>query len=223
MPSNPTVLIIPGFWEGPAVFNSVSTLLTASNFKTEIATLPSTGTTSPGNPSLQDDVAAVRTHLEKLVQQGDDVLLVVHSAGGFIGTDAMQGLDKKARQAEGLGGGVVGIVFVTAAVVEEGYVHQALPFAVEKDGALHWKNGWGCLTPQPAHGWRGTTMYAGWRDVESVYLVCEEDQCIPGSLQEEFARLAGSRIEKCSAGHMPQLSQPRRVVEVIIHAAAAFA
>lgn len=41
----------------------------------------------------------------------------------------MEGLSKKAREAQGLSGGVVGIVFVAAAVVEEGHVHGDLPFA----------------------------------------------------------------------------------------------
>ncbi|OGM44088.1 hypothetical protein ABOM_007317 [Aspergillus bombycis] len=239
MPPTPTILIIPGLWEGPTGFDPIAALLTASNLKTEIATLPSTGTISPGNPSLKDDVIAVRAHIDKLVQQGEDILLVLHSAGGFIGCEAMEGLSKKAREERGLSGGVVGIVFVAAAVVEEGYVHQALPFAAEEGGALHCiqpertlfndldeagKRKWlGVLRPQPAHGWRGTTTFAGWKDVESVYLVCEEDQSLPVFLQEEFAGLAGSKIERCSAGHMPHLSQPSRVVEVIKDAVAAFA
>lgn len=79
------------------------------------------------------------------------------------------------------------------------------------------------LKPQPAQGWNGTTIYAGWKDVKSVYLICEEDQVIPAFLQEELAGLAGSRIERCSAGHLPHLSQPSRIVEVIKDAVAAFA
>ena len=41
----------------------------------------------------------------------------------------MEGLSKKAREAQGLSGGVVGIAFVAAAVVEEGHVHGDFPFA----------------------------------------------------------------------------------------------
>ncbi|KAE8325072.1 Alpha/beta hydrolase fold-1 [Aspergillus sergii] len=238
MSRNPTILIIPGLWEGPTVFNPVSALLTASNLKTEIATLPSTGTISPGNPSLKDDVLAVRTHIEKLVQQGENVLLVLHSAGGFIGSEAMEGLTEKDREARGLSGGVVGIVFVAAAVVEKGYVHGDLPFSVVEGGALHCvqpeqtlfndlneeeKGKWlEVLRPQPAQGWNAATTYAGWKEVKSVYLVCEEDQVIPAFLQEELAGLAGSRVQRCNAGHMPHLSQPSRVVEVIKDAVAAF-
>lgn len=74
--------------------------------------------------------------------------------------------------------------------------------------------------PQPADGWNGRVPYAGWKEVPSVYLVCEGDYAITPELQEELAGLTGSQIERCSAGHMPQLSQPSRVVEVIRAAAA---
>lgn len=124
----PTILFVPGFWEGPTVFGAVSSLLTTDGFKTETAVLPSTGTTSPGNPGMKDDIAAVRKHLQGLVSQGDDVVLVLHSAGGFLGSEAMEGLSKK--KGEGEKGGVIGIVFLSGAVFPEGYEHQPLPFAV---------------------------------------------------------------------------------------------
>ncbi|KAB8243271.1 hypothetical protein BDV35DRAFT_396037 [Aspergillus flavus] len=142
----------------------------------------------------------------------------------------MEWFSRKDREERGLSGGVVGIVFGAAAVVEEGYVHGDLPFGVaEPEQTLfndldeEEKGKWlDVLKPQPAQGWNGTTIYAGWKDVKSVYLICEEDQVIPAFLQEELAGLAGSRIERCSAGHLPHLSQPSRFVEVIKDAVAAF-
>lgn len=38
----------------------------------------------------------------------------------------------------------------------------------------------------------------------------------------ELAKLAGSRVEKCAAEHMPMLSMPDKVVDVIIGAAKEF-
>lgn len=76
------------------------------------------------------------------------------------------------------------------------------------------------LKPQPAAGWDNTITYTGWKDVPSVYLVCEGDQALPPSLQEQLAALVGSKAEKCSAGHMFMLSQPEKVAEVIQNAAA---
>ncbi|PYH91652.1 alpha/beta-hydrolase [Aspergillus ellipticus CBS 707.79] len=216
----PTLLIVPGFWEGPSVFENVASLLRADGFTTEIATLPSTGTVSPGNPTMADDIAAIRAHLTQIVERDEEVILVLHSAGGFLGSAAME---------------VVKIVFVAGAVFPEGYEHQPLPFAVVEGGASYCaqpevllfddvaepeKAMWLAeMKPQPAQGWDGTVTYAGWKQVPSVYLITEGDKALPVPLQEQLAGLAGSHIERCSAGHMPQLSQPGRVVEVIKAAA----
>ena len=71
------------------------------------------------------------------------------------------------------------------------------------------------LRSQPATGWDDTITYCGWREVPSVYLVCEGDQCLPISLQLQLAELAGSRIERCTGGHMAVVSQFKKVAEVI--------
>lgn len=127
----PTILFVPGFWEGPAPFARVTTLLQSAGYPTQTATLPSTGTSSPGNPSMKDDIAAVRSRITELVDDdagGTTVVLVLHSAGGFVGSNAAEGLDVKARQGAGLKGGVCRIVFLTGAVFPVGYRHAPLPF-----------------------------------------------------------------------------------------------
>ena len=79
----PAIIFVPGAWEGPAVFAGVAkTLQEDHGFSTSVASLVSTGQASPGNTSLQDDIAAVRAFIEPLVSRGRHVLLVLHSAGG---------------------------------------------------------------------------------------------------------------------------------------------
>ena len=74
------------------------------------------------------------------------------------------------------------------------------------------------LQSQPATDWDNTITYCGWREVPSVYLVCEGDRCVPASVQLQLAETAGSQIEKCAAGHMAMLSMPEKVVKVIVKA-----
>lgn len=71
------------------------------------------------------------------------------------------------------------------------------------------------IKPQPAEGWDDTVRYTGWKDVPSIYLICEGDNALPVPLQEQLAGLAGSEIQRCSAGHLAMLSQPEAVVGVI--------
>lgn len=124
--SSPTILFVPGFWEGPAPYEHVCSLLERSGFSTEIAALKSTGKVSPGNPTMLDDIAAIRSAVEKLVESGKEVVMVMHSGGGFLGSNAIEGLGTKARgEAKG---GVIKLIFVAAAVFPEGFQHQPLPF-----------------------------------------------------------------------------------------------
>lgn len=71
------------------------------------------------------------------------------------------------------------------------------------------------LKPQPAEGWDDTITYCGWKEVPSVYLVCEKDQVIPPPMQTQIGEMAGCKMESCDAGHMAILSVPEKVAEVV--------
>ncbi|KAI4104015.1 MAG: hypothetical protein L6R37_003497 [Teloschistes peruensis] len=176
--------------------------------------------------------------VEAVIAEGVQVVLVAHSGGGFLGSNAIEGLSAKARTESGLNGVVVGIVFLTAALFPEGFKHQPLPFAESKGGAMYCANPkstffgdldeaianeWvGKLKCQPAYGWDDTITFCGWKEVPSVYLICEGDQAIPAAVQLQMAESAGSKIERCSAGHMVILSMPEKAAAVIEAAVASF-
>lgn len=60
----------------------------------------------------------------------EDVVLVAHSGGGFIGANAIEGLTSKDRTGKGLKGGISKLVFLTGAIFPEGFTHADLPFQV---------------------------------------------------------------------------------------------
>ena len=126
--SLPVVLLIPGFWEGPTVFDSVVKSLKTHGYTARAIPLQSTGQASPDNPSMTDDVRALHAAIESVVAEGQEVLLVLHSAGAFLGSMAIEGLSVRERNGQGLKGGVVKIVFLAGAVWPEGYQHGPLPF-----------------------------------------------------------------------------------------------
>ena len=119
--------------------------------------------------------------------------MVIHSGGSFLGCSAIEGLAVKTRRADHKTGGVIKIVFLSGAVFPDSFKLESLPFY--------------------------TITYCGWRVVPSVYLVCEEDQVISPPLQLQLAELASSKVEKGGTGHMPHLSVPQRVMEVVKTAA----
>lgn len=89
----------------------------------------------------------------------------------------------------------------------ESFFHD-LPEA-EKD---YWMGQMRC---QPAADWDRELTYCGWMDVPSAYLVCEGDKLFPVEIQLHLAGMAGSEVLRCEDGHMVQLSNPEKVVEVI--------
>jgi pimeloyl-ACP methyl ester carboxylesterase len=87
-----------------------------------------------GYPTEADDAHVVIKLLEKLViDEGRLVLLVAHSSGGWVATEAAQpALQATARKAEGKHGGVIGIFYIGAFIIPVGEsVHS---FFQPKDG-----------------------------------------------------------------------------------------
>ncbi|KAK8132281.1 alpha/beta-hydrolase [Apiospora kogelbergensis] len=87
-----------------------------------------------GYPQGDEDTQAVLSILEPLVlKEGKKVLLVAHSSGGWVATQAARPeLQFKARNANGQPGGIVGILYMGAFVIPVGEsIHS---FFQPKDG-----------------------------------------------------------------------------------------
>ena len=124
-----SIVLVPGFWEGPSVYTPVLELLRQdSDYSVIVGVLPSTGVPSPGNPTLADDTTTIRCLIESQINGDKDVVLVLHSAGGYIGCNAIQGLTAKERTGRGLKGGVKRIVFLCAGIFEKGSTTGFMPF-----------------------------------------------------------------------------------------------
>lgn len=72
--------------------------------------------------SIGDDVAALTTEvlLPLIEEQRKDVLLYLHSYAGFPGSAAIKGLSKAEPLGTGKNGGVIGLIYQSAFVPQEG-------------------------------------------------------------------------------------------------------
>lgn len=179
----------------------------------------------------------MRDGVAELVSAGKKVVLVMHSAGGFTGSQAIEGLSAEERKRKGEEGGIVKLVYLTAALIPEGEKHPTdMPFMKVEDGHLlpvdpiplffndiplaeaerHLQS----FTWQPANYLKHIHItYGAWKEIPSVYLFCEKDKVIPLEIQQGIAQMAGAETESCDAGHSVMLSQPERCVDVIRKAA----
>jgi pimeloyl-ACP methyl ester carboxylesterase len=121
--AKPTLVFVPGIWEGTSVFEAVASSLREHGYSTVYAPLASTGHASPGNPTLLDDVQHIRNVIMPLVENEKNVIVVGHSAGGPLGAAATKGLSVNERTEAGKVGGVQKFVFLTAGLVPAGWRH----------------------------------------------------------------------------------------------------
>ena len=119
--SKPVVVVVPTAWHSPKHYSLLFDLLQKSGYNVSAQPLPSLNPATPVNVHLATDADFVRhQQLLPLLEQGKDILLVMHGYGGCPGGMAATGLSKKQRSAEGLKGGVVGLVFVAGFLLNEG-------------------------------------------------------------------------------------------------------
>ncbi|KAK3074071.1 hypothetical protein LTR53_003783 [Teratosphaeriaceae sp. CCFEE 6253] len=237
-----TIILIPGAWHfGTKHFKPLTSRLEAAGYNVTPLDLPSIGD-NPPLTGYKDDITHIANAISTAADQGQDIVLVLHSRGGHCGSDAAQGLSKADRAAAGKPGGIVRLVFICAFVAPEGL---SVWFAtngpddwqqVDHETVTPMRAGeifYNDCTPEQIEAAsrdirRQNTncfllplTYAAWKHIPSTYLVCEADQAIPLPAQEAMIAQPGAMftVERCKAGHSPFLSMPDFTAEVVRRAA----
>jgi hypothetical protein len=173
---------------------------------------------------------------------GNDVVVVVHSAGGVTGSEATKNLSKPERENAGKKGGVVRMVYLCAFAAPEGVgVYNATR------GPMPWQDVtettsfphdpmyrfYHDVDPELAQQaianlgkhslkakWSPAT-YAAWKHIPSTYLLCEADRAIPLEVQEAMIAAPGANftVERCASGHSPWMVMPDFTADVVRRAA----
>lgn len=224
--SKPSIVFAHGLWADGSCFSKVIGLLQADGYEC-ISTQNQLNT-------VEDDAAAVRTSFNRASNR--PIVLVGHSYGGAVITVA--GTDDRVRA----------LVYICALAPDEGETSQA---EQEKhpttavfnhievvDGRI-WLKPSGTsafcgdlsdeeqklvyatqgapladLFTQPVRG-------AAWKTKPTFYIVGANDQTVHPDLERFVAKRMNARITELQSSHVPMLSQPQRVYEVIVDAARA--
>lgn len=110
----PTIVLVHGAWHKPLHYQEYVDSLCKRGFTVHCPYLPSSNGTSPPNASFADDVACVRSVIKSLVEEGQRILLIMHSYGGAVGTDAVDDLTITERKNSNLPGGVIHLLYLCA-------------------------------------------------------------------------------------------------------------
>jgi len=207
----PTLVLISGAWHTSTCYDLIIPPLESSGYTTIALTLPSVGA-EPALPDFSADVALIHKTVTKLVNDGKEVVVIMHSYGGMPGTEAMKGLGREDRKKNGKVGGVVKLVYLTSWMVSEGQsvlssgggrggkggeskvrvdggkIHHLCPIPlfyndVSQDEAEY-------RAAQIKHHSRETfnskLTYPAYKYIPTVYMFCTEDQTIPIERQEKL-------------------------------------
>jgi pimeloyl-ACP methyl ester carboxylesterase len=225
MSSKPAIVFAHGLWADGSCYSKVIDLLHADGYEVI--------STQNQLNAVEDDAAAVRTSFNRV---SGPVVLVGHSYGGTVITVA--GTDER----------VGALVYICALAPDEGETSQAeqdkhprtavFDHIEVVDGRV-WLKPSGTaefcgdlpdeeqklvfatqgapladLFTQPVRG-------AAWKSKPSWYIVGTNDRTVHPDLERFVAKRMSAKITELQSSHVPMLSQPKRVYEVIREAAEA--
>lgn len=243
----PTILLVQGSFQLPEAYGKLVSALRSRGFPVVQPGLPSLSDhDSPdfAKRDLADDSRAIETEAKRLVvDEGKNVMVVMHSYGGLVGSDAIpENLSLQSRRRAGLAGGVCRLFFFTAVILDEGKsvlgtFGESPNNDVKPNGRYTMKETastiYHDLPPEEARYWASKTIdqsyavqttpitRAAYKYIPSTYVVAEDDRALSLQYQEMFAAATGAEVKKIKSGHSPQLSKPEELTDLIEEAAAA--
>lgn len=225
MKTKPTIIFVHGLWADGSSWNKVIAPLVDDGFEVISVQNPTT--------SLEDDVAATQVAIDRAK---GDVILVAHSWGGFVITEA------------GAHPRVKALVYVAAFVPDKGESVPTLSanatptqlsdylkttngvLTVSREGVAKVFAGdlpkseqeviYAVQQPASPKVFTGVSQHAAWRTKPSWYVVASEDKTINPKLEEWMAKRAHAKTTVLEASHVAMVSRPKEVLEVVKDAAA---
>jgi pimeloyl-ACP methyl ester carboxylesterase len=224
-PNAPTVVLVHGAFADGSSWNKVIPLLQAKGLNVAVVQNPLT--------SLADDVAFTK---RVIANAKGPVVLVGHSWGGTVITQA--GTDERVKA----------LVYVAAFAPKIGQssieTTKAYPTPIGLENPIVDSAGYVWLSPESVAKYfaqdvsaaqanliattqgpiRGANFdekvsVAAWEQKPSWYIVASKDLMIDPRLQHDFAKAIKAKTTTLNASHVPMLSQPKAVAEVIAAAA----
>lgn len=223
--SNNPILLVHGAWHGGWAWDALVPLLRDAGRDVMTVDLPSAGHDPAALGDLAGDAAVVSAGLDSL---DEPAVLVGHSYGGQVISQASASRDD-----------VHHLVYVCAFMTDVG---TSLLGALA-DGPPDWIEIVADGTAMRSHrnaeifygdvdadaaesasarlGLQSVASFAdeltgaGWHEIPSTYVLCEQDRAIPPVMQEPMSQHADN-VHRLDASHSPFLSVPDQVAKILL-------
>jgi pimeloyl-ACP methyl ester carboxylesterase len=243
-PENPAILIIHGGYFLPTAWDAFNDQLTKAGLVVRCPRLPTCGDKQPPTATLEEDVTAVRSAAKDLIDTGHNVIVLAHSYGGIVASEALTS-DLYANEATK---GIVHIIFLSAWLVQPGdtledvigkYGFQCkVDLGSNGDGTVFAKNAAEAFfndidsataeelaKGNVTHNWPAVSEKvtgAPWKDLPTTYVHCTRDLAIMLPLQKSMVQEAINAggapefvTEIIDSGHCPFLSKPDELISIV--------
>ncbi|KAK8169208.1 Alpha/beta hydrolase fold-1 [Phyllosticta citrichinensis] len=232
MASTPEIVFVPGAWQPSDCFDPLRAILKESGYVTHAVDHPSVGA-EPPTGTLESDAASLRRLLLQLIEEEEkEVVMLLHSYGGVVGSCASEGLGLKQRRAEGKRGGILVLIYQAAFAIPKGKSlmdmlpgGEPLPWMRNEDGRVFVdadasfsmpdlppikQQKWHArLTHSSVGVFSGKSTCEPWHEIPTAYFICEGDTILQPAIQEAMAASLGDvPIKRNPGAHSAFLSNP---------------
>lgn len=220
----PAIVLVHGAWHVPQHYSSFIQLLQNEGFDVSCPLLPTCDEEKRLTADLSHDVAVIRDRVAALIEQSREIIMLLHSYGGAVGTEAIKGLTIKDRSEKGRSAGVVHLIYMCGFMLQigESVGSASLPRPVPDPVTFDEGTGTTFLckdltqlfyadvdaevaaqmarlvTRQSGKAQMDQVTYPAWRDVSVTYLKTDDDRVLFPEWQQrqiEAVRAKGVDLE----------------------------
>ncbi|KAH8727234.1 Alpha/Beta hydrolase protein [Phaeosphaeriaceae sp. PMI808] len=242
--SKPALIFVPAAFSKPAVYDIVKSRLFEFGYSATAVDLPSVSKVGrPVN--RHPDIKSVQQSISKNIEQGRDVILVGNSYGATVICDAVKDFTTTSKGKGKVVGLIflAGFLpFINEPSGSRPDIRQISPswFRFEGTQRVYWDNDlvnfppsytlFNLLGKAQADKWtsklepssfaalNATAQYIPYDGkIRSLYVIGQQDNAVPLTLANSYIDQPGAKMERLSidADHLPMLSRPDAVVELI--------
>lgn len=206
----PAIVLVHGAWHVPEHYTDFIQQLHQVGFEVFCPRLPTCDETKRLTSDMFSDAQVVRSQVVSLIDKSREFVMLLHSYGGAVGTEAVKGLSGSECAAKGLRGGVTRLIYMCGFILQVGEsvggasLPRPVPEPVESDDATgttflceppvqlfyadlepeRAKRMEALLVRQSGPAMTDTITYAAWQHIPTTYLRTQDDRVLFPDWQE---------------------------------------
>lgn len=116
----PTLFLRSGTWHNPQNYQKFVSALATRSYDLIVPSLPTIDDTQSPTADLYTGITFIYYLISDLVSQGKLIIILMHSYGGQVGSNALSEFAVSTRKAQGQSGGIIHLLYISSFMMLEG-------------------------------------------------------------------------------------------------------